>query len=213
LSRGIVVWLCAALVLLPSGGAVADTFLDVALGEAGARVVTASDIALARALGLFGFAPSAAPIDAADVERMLDAVLVLQEAEQLDIGEGPEGATASRAAPERPGGQPALERWLADVDIEPAWAQRLVADDARWRRFIELRFRDFAFVMPDELAAALGPGAHDAAAVERARARLRAEEAERQLTAWLRETRQRITVRRLIPDDARVPTPFPMPSP
>lgn len=210
MSRGIVVWLCAALVLLPPGAA-ADAFLDAALGEVGGRVVTASDIALARALGLFGFAPSAAPIDAADVERMLDAVLVLQEAEQLDIEGGPEGATASRAAHERPGGQPALERWLADVDIEPAWAQRLVADDARWRRFIELRFRDFAFVMPDELAAALGPGAHDAAAVEQARARLRAEEAERQLTAWLRETRQRITVRRLIPDDARVPTPFPMP--
>jgi hypothetical protein len=111
----------------------------------------------------------------------------------------------------RLGGPPALEGWLAAVGVEPAWARTLVADDARWRRFIELRFEDFAFVMPDEVAAALGPGPHDPAAVEQTRARLRAEEAARQLAAWLRETRERVTVRRLIPDDARTPTPFPMP--
>jgi hypothetical protein len=88
-----------------------------------------------------------------------------------------------------------------------------VANDARWRRFIELRFRDFAFVTPDEVSAALGPGPHDAAAVERTRARLREEEAERQLAAWLREARERMPVRRLIPDNARIPTPFPTPFP
>ena len=111
----------------------------------------------------------------------------------------------------RLGGPAALERWLAEVGVEPEWARALVADDARRRRFIQLRFEDFAFVMPDEVTAALGPGPHDPAAVEQARARLRAEEADRQLAAWLRETRGRVTVRRLMPDDARIPTPFPMP--
>ena len=209
--RGILAWLCAGLALAPAGAA-GGTFVDAALGSVDARVVTASEIALARALGLFGFAPSAAPIGAGDVERMLDAVLVLQEAEQLDIGGKPDEAEAAwRAAGERLGGQPALERWLVEVGVEPAWVRALVANDARWRRFIELRFKDFAFVTPDMVSAVLGPGPHDAAALERARARLRAEEAERQLAAWLREARERMTVRRLIPDDARIATPFPMP--
>jgi hypothetical protein len=209
--RRTLAWLCAGLALMPPGAA-AGTFVDAVLGSIDARVVTASDIALARALGLFGFAPSTAPIDADDVGRMLDARLVLREAEHLDIGGGPDETEAAwRAASERLGGRPALERWLAEVSVDPAWARTLVADDARWRRFIELRFRDFAFVMPDEVSAALGPGAHDAAAVEQVRARLRAEEAERQLGAWLREVQERVAVRRLMPHDARIPTPFPMP--
>jgi hypothetical protein len=209
--RGILACFCAGLALVPAGAA-GGAFVDAALGSVDARVVMASEIALARALGLFGFAPSAAPIGAGDVDRMLDAVLVLQEAEQLDIGAGPDEAEAAwRTASGRLGDRPALESWLAEVSVEPAWARRFVADHARWLRFIELRFKDFAFVTPDEVTAALGAGQHDAAAVERARARLRAEEAERQLAAWLRETRQRVTVRRLIPDDARIPTPFPMP--
>lgn len=209
--RGILAWLCAGLVLMPSGAAGGE-FVDAALGSVDGRVVTASEIALARALRLFGFAPSAAPIGADDVERMLDAMLVLQEAEQLDIGGGPDAPDAAwRATSERLGGRPALEQWLAEVGVEPAWARALATDDARWRRFIELRFKDFAFVTPDEVSAVLGPGPRDAAAAERARARLRAEKAERELAAWLREARERLTVRRLIPDDARIPTPFPMP--
>jgi hypothetical protein len=209
--RGILACFCAGLALVPAG-ATGGAFVDAAVGSVDARVVTASEIALARALGLFGFASSAAPIGAGDVDRMLDAVLVLQEAEQLDIGGAPDEAEAAwRTASGRLGGRQALDRWLAEVSVEPAWARALVADHARWQRFIELRFWDFAFVMPDEVSAALGPGPHDAAAVEQARARLRAEEAERQLAAWLRETRERVTVRRLIPDDARIPTPFPMP--
>jgi hypothetical protein len=210
--RALLAWLCAGLAIVPAGAA-GDTFVDAALGSVDARVVTASEIALARALAVFGFAPSAAPIDAGDVDRMLDAVLVVQEAEQLDIGGGPDEAEAAwRAASERFGGPPALERWLADANVEPAWARALVASDARWRRFIDARFREFAFVMPDDVAAALGPGAHDAAAVERARARLRAEQTARQLEAWLRETRERVGVRRLLADDARIPLPFSMPA-
>jgi len=209
--RGLLAWLCAGLALMPAGAA-GGAFVDAAVGAVAARVVTASDIALARALGLFGLAPSAAPIGADDVERMLDAMLILKEAEQLEIGGGRDEIEAAwRMAAARLGGPPALEGWLATVGVEPAWARTLVADDARWRRFIELRFEDFAFVMPDEVAAALGPGPHDPAAVEQTRARLRAEEAARQLAAWLRETRERVSVRRLIPDDARIPPPFPMP--
>lgn len=209
--RWLVAWLWAGLALAPAGVA-GGTFVDAVLGSVEARVVTASDIALARALGLLGFAPTAAPIGAGDVDRMLDALLVLQEAEQLDIGGGSDEAEAAwRAVAERLGGRPAVERWLAEAAIEPARAQALVASDARWRRFIELRFADFVLVMPADVAAALGPGQHDAAAVERARARLRAEEAERQLAAWLRESRERATVRRLLGDGEQVPAPFAAP--
>ena len=195
--------------LLAAAPAAGSSFVDAITGAVDGSVVTASEIAIARALALFGFAPSAAAIDAADVQRMLAARLIVAEARQLDIG----GAAAEvergwQAAAARVGGAPALQRWLASVDLETDFVRGLVADDLRWRRFIDVRFRDFAFVMPDEVAAALGPGEHDAAVEERTRERLRAEQARRELAAWVRERALSARVQNLLEPDARVPVPF-----
>jgi hypothetical protein len=206
--------LAACLLLLPAAPArgAAAVFVDAVLGTVEGRVVAASDIAVARALGLFGFTPSAAPIDAADVDRMLDASLLVAEAQQLDIGGSPEEVEAAwQAATERAGGPVALQRWLTDAGLEPGRVRSLVADHARWQHFIDARFRQFAFVLPEDLAGALGPGEHDPAAEERARERLRAEQAQREMTAWLRERAERAERRRLLQGDAQVPVPFPMP--
>ncbi|MGH7278659.1 MAG: hypothetical protein ACREJG_08220, partial [Candidatus Rokuibacteriota bacterium] len=93
--------------------------------------------------------------------------------------------------------------------VEPARARALVADDHRWRRFIDLRFRDFAFVTPAEVAAALGPGPHPPGAEAQARVRLREDETQRRLGAWLAERADRA---RALPAAADgVPNPIPMP--
>jgi len=53
--------------------------VDTVLGQVGSRTISASDVALARALGMLGFAPSAAPIERSDVERYVDTLLMLEE--------------------------------------------------------------------------------------------------------------------------------------
>lgn len=79
---------------------------------------------------------------------------------------------------------------------------------AREQRFIELRFPDFAFVTPDEVAGALGPGPHTPEAEAAARARLREAEAERRLAAWLAGRAER--AKRVAGADG-LPIPFSMP--
>jgi hypothetical protein len=203
---------CLVLLLAAAAWGAEATFVDAVLGTVEGRVVAASDVAVARALGLFGFTPSTAPIAAADVERMLDAWLLVLDARQLDIGGAPEQVDAAwQAATERAGGAGALQRWLARAGLEPERTRALVADHARWRHFIDVRFRQFVFVLPEDLAAALGPGPHDPAAEARARQRLQAEQAEREMGAWLRERGERAERRRLLGDDGQVPLPFPMP--
>ncbi|HUF93695.1 MAG TPA: hypothetical protein VMR23_15070 [Candidatus Limnocylindria bacterium] len=202
---------CGLLATASAAGAEA-VFVDAAVGVVDGSVVTAGDIALARALGLVGFTPSAVPIDAAAVERMIRAHLIVAEARLLDIGPAPgEEEAAWQAAAARVGGMAALQRWLAIVALEPAAARALVGVDLRWRRFIDVRFRAFAFVTPEEVAAALGPGPHDAEAEERARARLAAAQAERELKAWLRQRAQQADAHVLLTDGVTVPNPFPMP--
>jgi hypothetical protein len=191
--RRILAWLCAGLALAPVGAAGA-TFVDAALGSVDARVVTASEIALARALGLFGFAPSAAPIGAGDVERMLDAVLVLQEAEQLDIGGKPDEAEAAwRAAGERLGGQPALERWLVEVGIG-ARGQRWALAAVHRAQVQRLRLRD----------AGRGLGGAGARSARRGRTRAGTCSAAR---GGRRETAGRLAARGPGADDGPAPDP------
>jgi len=187
----------------------AAELVDAVLGEVDGRIVTASDVALARALGLFGLAPTDAPIRGPDVDRLLTAWLLLAEARRLGIEVTPEDVAAGwTAAARRAGGPAALDAWLARVALEPERARELVADDQRWQRFIDLRFREFAFVTPDEVAAALGPGTHTLEAEARMRAQLREAEAQRRLAAWLAERATRI---RRAPAATAVPNPFPMP--
>lgn len=183
------------------------------LGEAAGEIVTASDIALARALGVLGLTPSPAPIDAEDVARVVAARLEVAEAELLGLRpSAAEGERAWAEAAVRIGGPDALAAWLERAAVEPAWARRLVDDDLARRQFVDLRFRAFVFVTEAEVTAALGPGEHPAAARERQREALREAETERRRAAWLEETRTRVPVRVQLGPGETVPCPLPMPN-
>jgi hypothetical protein len=205
----------AAGLLAPAPVATAPALVDAVLAAVDAAPVTAGDVALARALGLFGFTPSSpAPIVAADVERLIRARLVMDEAGRLDIVIGDaELEAAWQALAERHGGGGALHGWLARSAVEPMWARRMLRDHLRHERFAELRFRAFVFVLEEEVSAALGPGEHPPDARDRARERLRSETAERGLAEWVEEAARRAQIRRLLPPEAVVPLPWSMPPP
>jgi len=198
--------------LAPGPAPAAPALVETVLATVGATTVTAGDVALARALGLFGFTPATGPIGAAEVERSIRAHLVVDEAERLDlVVDEAEVETAWRLLAGRRGGGAALAGWLDDNAIELAWARRLLRDHLRHERFVELRFRAFVFVLEDEVTAALGPGEHAPAARERARERLRAELADRRLAEWLEEAARRVPTRRLLSPDDTVSLPWPTP--
>lgn len=200
--------LALALALVTAPAPAAD-LVDSVLADVDGQPVTASDIALARAIGLHGFEPAQTPIMAADVERYVRVRLVLAEARRLAIEvSADELGAAWEAAAARAGGPAALEAWLDARGIDRAWARRGVEDHVRWRRFIELRFVALAFVTPDEVTAALGSDTADAAARARAHDRLRGASAERALAAWLDERASLAAIRRTQPPGAAVPLPF-----
>jgi hypothetical protein len=186
--------------------------LDRLLGVVDARTVAASDIALARALGAHGFTPSTDPITRADVERFVDVLLMLEEADRIGVAvEEAQIERAWAAVATRAGGQAALQRWLDAHAIEGAWVRRLLQADLRRVGFFEARFA--AFVFPDEAAIAgrLGPGPPAEAAREQARQALAREAAERAQAEWLEAARKRAAILILLPDDAAVAPPFPPP--
>jgi hypothetical protein len=208
--------LAAVLLAAPVAAAQAP-LVDAVLADVGGDLVTASDVALARALGLFGFPEPrsaaaravAATLDAGDVERMIGVRLVLREARRLGMtATAEESDEAWRALGERRGGAAALETWLAERGIEGGWARRVVRDDRDWRHFVEQRFRVFAFVMPDELAATLGPGPHPPEVEERLRAELRERQTRERLDAWLAQRLRDVRVRRFLDADERLWLPF-----
>ena len=186
--------LVALLVALPALGAAGEPRLvDTVVAEVGSRPVALSDVALARALGVLGLAPSAGPITDAEVATYLDAQLVAREARQLAI-EVP-AAEVDRAW-ERAGGA-ALAARLSEAGVDPAWARRLLEDDLRIERFVEVRFAEFAFVTDFDVEEALGPGEHDEATRARTRARLLSDMIARAFAAWKEEARARTPVRLL----------------
>lgn len=189
-----------------------ETFLDAVLASVNGRIVAASDVAIARALSLFGAEPSDAPIRQVDAERLVDGRLIDQESVQLEIGGIPqEFADAWRAAAERVGGTAALEAWMDQNGLDAAWLKEMVEADLRWRRFIDLRFRAFVFISDSDVTQALGPGPHSATAREETREKLQAEAVNRDMAAWLAEARKRATIRRAELEEGGVPLPFPMP--
>jgi hypothetical protein len=196
------------LVAAPAG----DTVLDAALAEVEDRVVTASDVALARAFRLFGAAPSSAPITADEVERFVGAWVIVHEARRLGIGPSPEEVDrAWRDVEAGLGGPARLEAWLRTHAVGTAWPRRLVEDHLRWERFIDLRFRTFVFVTEDQVSARLGAGPHTAAARDQARARLIEAETQQRLGAWVAGAIQRARVLRLVAPGTALPSPLPMP--
>ena len=64
----------------------------------------------------------------------------------------------------------------------------------RVERFIDLRFRAFAFVTDFDVDEALGPGPHDEATRARTRDRLRADMVARAFAAWKEDARQRVAI-------------------
>jgi hypothetical protein len=204
----------AGLLILAAGEASPAAFVDAVLAEAGDTVITASDVALARGLRLFGLQPSEAPVQPEELQRFVDALVVAEEATRLQIAptEG-EGDAAWNAAAMRVGGMEALLSWLDGNGIDRGWARRTVEADLRRRQFIALRFRAFAFVPEAEVVAALGPGFHTPQERERVRESLLAAATQESLAAWIQEARGRVRVRSVESDRRAVPIPFPMPSP
>jgi hypothetical protein len=205
-----VTWATVALLLAlgaVTGAARAATVVDAVLAVVNGEVVAASDIALAKALGLFGFAASAAPLDADDVERYVRVALVLEEARRLAIEAPPEAIAGTwRDVEARAGGPGAFAAWREASGIARSWTERAVEGHVRWQRFIELRFVALAFVTPDEIDAEAGGG--DAGARARAHDRLRGARADRALAAWLDERARTAAIRRMLAPAARVPLPF-----
>ncbi|HSB69036.1 MAG TPA: hypothetical protein VLT62_06875 [Candidatus Methylomirabilis sp.] len=180
------------------------------MAEVDGSVITASDVALARALSLLGLQPSVEPIRSGDIERMVDAWLEAREAARLRLEITPdEAGEAWRAAASRLGGEAALARWLEDSGIDEAWARRAVDADLRRRRFIDVRFRAFAFASEDQISEALGQGTHSGEARDRMRAVLVQDAVDRELSAWLEDARSRSRIwRQAVPPEG-IPVPFP----
>jgi hypothetical protein len=199
--------LCTVLALLATAGVsdAADVrLMDSVLAEVGSRPVTLSDVALARALGVLGLEPSAGPITDTELERYLEAQLALREASQLAVEVS--SADVDRAW-ELAGGA-ALAARLEAVGVASAWARRLLDADLRVERFIDLRFRAFAFVTEFDVDEALGPGFHDEATRTRTRERLRAAKIAEAFATWKEDVRQRISIRQLPGVTGPWPAPF-----
>ena len=130
--------LVASFVLASAGPACAGP-VDAVVGEVGSSIVTASDIALARALGLLGFSPSESHIQRADVDRYNTALVAVLEASRLGIGptltELDQAWTALEA---QMGGAAALRFWLDATTIDTAWARQALEAHLRWRTWTTL---------------------------------------------------------------------------
>jgi hypothetical protein len=202
----------AILGMLAGVGAVSveEGFVDGVVAQVDGVIVTASDVALGRALGLFGLTAAAGPLSQAEIQRYLDGQLLAREGAR--IGVEPTAADAAEAwavVIRRAGGEEALTRWLRLADVDLEWARRLAHDDLRMRQFVDLRFRALAFVSEADLTAALGPGPHDEQTREEMRARLEREAADQRLTEWLAEARTRASVSPRVAWLGQVPNPLP----
>jgi hypothetical protein len=107
--------------------------VDAVVGAVGSTAVSASDIALARALGLFGFTPSDEPIGSADVDRYAAALAAVLEATRLGIGPTlTELDQAWTGLETQMGGAAALRAWLEATTIDIGWARRALEAHLRW---------------------------------------------------------------------------------
>lgn len=185
----------------------AATFVDAMVAQVDLYTIAASDIALARALGLYGLPPGKGPIRTADVDRFIDARLIVAEAERLGIVPPPEALEqAWREVVARRGGRKRFHAWLAANGIAQDWARRLTDSDAQRRHFTEIRFERFVFIPEEEITKALGTGPAAEDERERVREALRKKRAERELARWLEEQRQRTPIRRFT--EGEIPDPL-----
>jgi hypothetical protein len=130
--------LCAALyvagfVALACASPAGAALVDLVVGAVDTAVVSASDIALARALGLFGLTPSDEPIRSADVDRYGTALIAVLEASRLGIGPTLTELDQAWAEMEaRVGGAAALRAWFEATAIDAVWARRALEAHLRW---------------------------------------------------------------------------------
>jgi hypothetical protein len=199
-------WLAALLLLAIAGpaGAADLRVVDEVLAEVASRPVMLSEVTLARALGVLGLEASSGPITEADLAKYLDAQLAVRESTQLAV----EVPAAERDRAWEQAGGAALASRLTAAGIDPAWARRLIEADLRMQRFVDLRFRAFAFVTDFDVDEALGPGSHDEATRAQTRERLRADMVTRSFTAWQEEARQRVPIARVAGVTGPWPAPF-----
>jgi hypothetical protein len=202
-----------ALVVVLLGAALGSAqVLDTVLAQVDGRTIASSDIALARALGVFGFAPTSAPIERGDVERFADVMLIIAEAGRTAIAI--EAAPVDRAwgaLAARVGGEAALDRWLEERAIDRDWARRFVQDDLVRTAYFDARFASFVFPDEDAVSQALGPGPHDEGEREAERQRLIQAAALKAQAEWLQGARKRASIRILLAPGTSVAAPFPPP--
>ena len=186
--------------------------VDTLVAVVDSRTVAASDIALARALGTFGFTASAAPMGRKDIDRYVDVFLILRESERIGISAEPsETDRAWAAAVTRAGGEATVQRWLDANAIDRDWARHAVELDVQRHKFLTERFAAFVIPSEDDITRALAPGQTDEAAREHARESLVRAAAEKAQAEWLEGARRRAAIRILIPDGTVIPPPFPPP--
>jgi hypothetical protein len=122
-----------------AAGAAPAVLVDAVVGVVGSTVMSASDIGLARALSLFGFAPSAEPIRQEDVTRYGSALVAVLEASRLGIGPTlTEVDQAWREVETRAGSAEALRGWLEATAIDPDWVRRALEAHLRWKAWTAL---------------------------------------------------------------------------
>lgn len=199
----------AAVVGVAPAGYASTAFVDAVLADVNGAIVTASDAAIVRALGLFDTPPADAPIRAVDVDRLVDAWLIAQEAARLQILPSPaEAEEAWRTVAARMGGMDRLHRWLDRSGIDEAWAKKLVEADLRRQRFIDMRFRAFVFVTEEDVTKTVGTALSSPEDRQRVFESLREAAVARELAAWLAEARSRAAIGRTDIPPAGVPFPF-----
>lgn len=196
--------------LLGARTAPAQVF-DTLLAQVDSKTIASSDIALARALGIFGYEPTSAPIGRADIDRFVDILLILTEAGRIGLSVEPAQADQAWVAiAERAGGEAAFERWLGEHAIDRDWARRFVQDDLLRSKYFDERFAAFVFPEEDAVTRELGPGQHDEIERERARQKLIRAAALMAQAEWLQGARRRASIKILLPD-ASMALPFPPP--
>jgi hypothetical protein len=179
--------------------------LDRLLAEVNGRVITLSDLELARDLNaVLVFGRGGPPSGMrAELERLIDQELLRRELERFGVGEEESGYVQARLDELRRGyaeigGLPALLRRLGLQETELVAYLRL---QAKLLRFIDLRFKPFVSVGDDEVASyyeqsfarrlrdAGLPVPPPAEAAEKIRSILIEEKVNAALDEWLRNAR------------------------
>ena len=182
-------------------------FLEAVWVQVGEEEVTVWDVAVAQALGLVD--PS--PWRGRPVQQLVDRILLLREARKFQIT--PEGIPdlEVQAFLGRLGqrlGQETLQQRLRRLDLDgktlEAWVRNYLAE----QRFLDLRIRSLILILPQEVSKAYQrraqayPGRSREAVEALLRKELEEQAYQKRLLAYLKELRDRATIRWILPPEA-----------